>query len=807
VPILQLETGAVDRVAHYREGSGFDKLIFEYQVQSGDVTSDLDCNSTTALKLNGGSIWGDDNATLILPDIGTVNSLSHNKDIVVDATLPLLSNTAQSDINQTVATIKSQSNKNGHLHCVITTSPTVPTAQQIFDGQDHTGNKAVEHRNATVNADTLQPFTIMGLVPSTTYYYYFVATDGVGNRSLVADGNFTTLVTPTIDNTPDAFTFTAKTNQALSNQIESNSITLSGMDNNVSISISGGEYQINGGGWSSSSATVDSGDSIKVHTTSSTNYSTKVTATLTVGTVSSAFDVTTKKKPVTNSAPTINNVSDGIAINDTQMINPFGAVELEDSNGHDLFVTLTLDSNNTGTLSNNKIESGAIEEVQKALRAITFTPTENIAPVGDVNQSIITLSVSDGSLTTTHTLEINVTSINNVPEIKTTLNNEKITKGATQSFKISIADRDFDDLNLTATTNRSQIVSVTPNFTNPIVDADYSVNSFPIDIKALSEGNATVTLTLTDGNLTTTQSFKVEVPTVFVESAPENNESNASSEGNSTEPTSDSENNATQENNTSEQKPTNPESNTTVPTPSDDNATEGEEQTPLAEEESDKAVTIEEQSEVIDNALVDLAQRLDGDIKESEKETEVTLMLNEQSVVLKLNKSSGRMKVVIKDKTTKERQKFTINLKKSETLIDDEGNLLIQIPSNKKEWIETRVGSDGRVEHIVHYSEKRTRVTFDLDANTTIDENGTTTIESQFEQDDSVIKAIVVTNKRGKSKTKFIKINLDLGKQEEFNTLRKDHEFDHGSEVELLKKDGKVYIKTKVNIDGDLVIE
>lgn len=902
-PILELETGNVDRTATYLHQNLPNSLIFMYQVQAGDVTGDLDYNSTTALKLNGGSIWGDDKATLTLPDIGTVNSISGSKDIVVDASAPILSNTAHSNITPTSVKIQSQSNRDGQLYCVITTSATTPTANQVELGQDESGTKAFEYQNSSIPANTLHEFDIVGLNSNTTYYYYCMVSDNFGNRSLVSEGNFTTseyritiaknsdgaennigmpssmrltvsvnpsnstggsitgdinysgsalngsdyalgtasfsiangadsaliildviedsthednesvivtLSNPSIgtitqsvaiaiiidddiyvDQTPNPFSFGSKIDQELNTQIQSNAITLSGMDNNMTLSMSGGEYQINGGAWSSGTSTVDNGDSVKVRTTSSANYSTKVVATLTVATVSADFEVTTKRQPVTNFAPTISAVSTTIAMDDTQIIQLFATGELNDSNGQDLSITLTLDNRDTGKLSNSKIESGSIADVQKALRAITFMPTENIAPVEELNQTLITLSVSDGSLVTTHILEVNVTSVNNKPEIKTVLHDEAMIQGVTQTFNITIADRDYDDLNLTVTTDNSNIAMITTHFNNPIVDADYKVNSFPIEVKAIGEGNATITVILSDGNLSTIQSFKVEVPLIIAEKSETN-----SSEENVTEPISEPENNATQENNTSEQKPSNPESNATLPISSDDNSTE--EQSPI-EDTSDETVGVEEQSIVIHNALVELAQRLDGDIKESEKETKVTLALADQKVEIKLNKSSGCIEVVIKDKNTKERQKFTINLKKSETLIDDEGNLLIKILSNTKKWIETRVGSDGKVEHSVYYSEKHTGIIFDVDANTTI--------ESQFEQDGTLFKAIVVTNKRGKSKTKFIKINLNTGQQEEYSTLRKDREFDHGSEVEILKKDGKVYIKSKVNIDGDLVIE
>jgi PKD repeat protein len=100
------------------------------------------------------------------------------------------------------------------------------------------------------------------------------------------------------DTTPDAFSFTAQTAMPLSTVIVSNPITVTGIDTDAAISITGGEYAISTdggvtwGGWSSS-GTVSLNNQVKVHQTSSAANSTKTTATLTIGGVSADFDVTT----------------------------------------------------------------------------------------------------------------------------------------------------------------------------------------------------------------------------------------------------------------------------------------------------------------------------------------------------------------------------------------------------------------------------------------------------------------------------------------------------------------------------------
>lgn len=92
-PQLTLETGTTDRTASYASGSGTSTLTFNYTVQAGDQSTDLDYTSTTALGLNGGTIQDNNgnNINLAVPAPGTAGSLGNNKDIVIDGIAPTVS--------------------------------------------------------------------------------------------------------------------------------------------------------------------------------------------------------------------------------------------------------------------------------------------------------------------------------------------------------------------------------------------------------------------------------------------------------------------------------------------------------------------------------------------------------------------------------------------------------------------------------------------------------------------------------------------------------------------------------------------
>lgn len=118
-----------------------------------------------------------------------------------------------------------------------------------------------------------------------------------------------------LDDVPDSFSFTAVTGAEVSTATESNTVTVSGLGTGVSsaISITGGEFAIDTGGgfgsWLSSASTVNNGDVVKVRATSSASYATQVTATLTIGGVGSAFNVTTRAADITPSAFAFNDVT------------------------------------------------------------------------------------------------------------------------------------------------------------------------------------------------------------------------------------------------------------------------------------------------------------------------------------------------------------------------------------------------------------------------------------------------------------------------------------------------------------------
>ncbi|MFH1170466.1 MAG: immunoglobulin-like domain-containing protein [Candidatus Vogelbacteria bacterium] len=121
-------------------------------------------------------------------------------------------------------------------------------------------------------------------------------------------GGFFMSVSPALaadpDTAPNPFSFTDQTNVPLDTVIESNSIIVSGINAATPISVTGGEYSLNGGDYTAVVGTVPYLDhtsarisTVKVRHTSSALNSTAVDTVLTIGGVSDTFTSTTVAAP------------------------------------------------------------------------------------------------------------------------------------------------------------------------------------------------------------------------------------------------------------------------------------------------------------------------------------------------------------------------------------------------------------------------------------------------------------------------------------------------------------------------------
>ena len=95
------------------------------------------------------------------------------------------------------------------------------------------------------------------------------------------------------DVTPDAFSFAAVSGAALNTWVVSGPVTVAGIDGSVPVSITGGEYSIDGAPFTAQAGVIAAGQAVRVRVLSSGANSSPRSATLSVGSVAASFNVTT----------------------------------------------------------------------------------------------------------------------------------------------------------------------------------------------------------------------------------------------------------------------------------------------------------------------------------------------------------------------------------------------------------------------------------------------------------------------------------------------------------------------------------
>jgi VCBS repeat-containing protein len=140
----------------------------------------------------------------------------------------------------------------------------------------------------------------------------------------------------------------------------------------------------------------------------------------------------------------------------------------------------------------------------------TFTYTPNVNYNG---ADSFTYKVNDNTIdSATQTVNITITSVNDIPTINTIFSNISIDDNTSKKLDINISDIDGDSLTLSIDTNDTNL-TITPNFTNPLAQADYK--NITLDFNISSEYNISalvkVTLTLSDDESNDTKSFDVNI--------------------------------------------------------------------------------------------------------------------------------------------------------------------------------------------------------------------------------------------------------------------------------------------------------
>lgn len=109
--------------------------------------------------------------------------------------------------------------------------------------------------------------------------------------------------TTTSDTTPNAFSFNTRSNANPSQSYDStNTVSVSGINTSVAISVSGGQYSKNGGAFTSAAGTVNAGDNIVARGTANGTFGGTQVVTVTIGGVAGTFTINTRVADTTPDA-------------------------------------------------------------------------------------------------------------------------------------------------------------------------------------------------------------------------------------------------------------------------------------------------------------------------------------------------------------------------------------------------------------------------------------------------------------------------------------------------------------------------
>ncbi|RZA27250.1 MAG: hypothetical protein EOP10_00830 [Proteobacteria bacterium] len=195
---LQLETGTVDTSAVFSSGGGSASLIFEYTVQAGDTSINLEYKALNSLTLGTAGTIKDpagNSAVLGLPALAGVSSLGGQKAIVIDTTAPATP----------VITAPAGATSSSNIS-VISGTAEANTSVVIKDGSTTLGTVTATGGNFSL--------TLGSPLSDGAYSLTATATDGVGNVS--ASTAALGLTVDTIDPAdPTTVSFPASTSNTL----------------------------------------------------------------------------------------------------------------------------------------------------------------------------------------------------------------------------------------------------------------------------------------------------------------------------------------------------------------------------------------------------------------------------------------------------------------------------------------------------------------------------------------------------------------------------------------------------------------
>lgn len=198
-----------------------------------------------------------------------------------------------------------------------------------------------------------------------------------------------------------------------------------------------------------------------------------------------------------NQPPTISAIADQSFPEDTSIVIPFNVADRESAASS---LTITATSSNTSLISNNSVVLGG----SGTNRTVKLTPASNKS-----GSATITIKVSDGTSTVTDAFVAQVTPVDDPPTMTFIRDRSIPPSSSTGPVSFTVADIDNSVSTLTVTASSSN-TSLVPD-EGIVLGGSGANRNLTINPTPDQTGTAEITVFLSDGTLTTTQTFTVNV--------------------------------------------------------------------------------------------------------------------------------------------------------------------------------------------------------------------------------------------------------------------------------------------------------
>jgi uncharacterized membrane protein YkoI len=172
-------------------------------------------------------------------------------------------------------------------------------------------------------------------------------------------------------------------------------------------------------------------------------------------------------------------------------------------------LSISIESNNTDLIRVSKDWSGELN-ASNWRQEFNLTIVDNTSGIAK-----ITLSVTDGTSTTSKDFNITVSPLNDKPSIDRSFSNIIINEDMSiPQYELNVSDIDLDNLSLTVESNNTAVIMSQITWVNPISSSQYKGLKFNLNTKDNTHGLVQITVTLSDTIETVSKTFTVTVNSV-----------------------------------------------------------------------------------------------------------------------------------------------------------------------------------------------------------------------------------------------------------------------------------------------------